>query len=1076
MIEDLGACVVAIPEDTGLPIDVDGGPHITLGYFGDEPLANEYAKELHSVVRELASSYSGPIASDVKNIGYFGEDKDVVVLTMDDTFESPFIHLRDRLLTEISVPLGKIFESTQTFPKYRPHMTLGYMKEGYKLPDIQGYPKVIKIRALALWNGEQQIEFPLTESEEISHGYSESSDSLSQLKELYHIGIERRSGRYPWGSGENPHQRNKNFLQIVDDLRKSGMTEAEIARNLGITTTQLRARKAIEKTAQRQADASEAFRLKEKGWSNVAIGERMGMPESSVRNLLNPSNKEKRDILESTSSFLKDQVAEKGMIDVGLGNELHMGLSKEKFATAIAMLEEDGYSVVTVQIDQMGTDKKTLVKVLAPPGTEYKDIVTDVSQIKSIQGYSEDGGRTFLGIEPPQSVDSARVGIRYSEDGGSDMDGVIQLRRGVDDVSLGGSQYAQVRIMVDGTHYLKGMAMYSDDLPDGVDMMFNTNKRKSDIGSDPLDAMKPIKDDPDNPFGSTIRQKHYLDIDGNRKLSPLNIVGSEDPDGNKFPGEEGAWSLWSKKLSSQMLSKQNPSLAKEQLDLTYAIKKDEYDEIMALTNPAVRKKLLDSFADGSDASAVNLKAAGLPRTANHVILPINSLKDSEIYAPNYRNGEKVALIRHPHGGIFEIPELTVNNRNPEANSVMKNALDAVGINSKVASRLSGADFDGDTVLVIPNNSGKVKSSSPLQGLKDFDPQTAYPKYDGMPAMSARAKQQQMGNISNLITDMTIKGASNNEIARAVRHSMVVIDAEKHKLNYKLSEKDNGIKELKRKYQARPDGSIGGASTLVSRASSEQRVPDRRLRRASDGGPVDPKTGKIVYSYTNETYINKAGKVTPRLIKSTKMYEADDAKSLSSGTKMEDIYAGHANKLKGLANNARKASASTPTTDWSPSARKAYRPEVDSLTSKLNTALKNKPLERQAQVVANATLSEKRRANPNMDSSEVKKVKSQALQEARTRTGAKKQRINVTPREWQAIQEGAISNNMLGRILDNTDLDVIKQYATPRANSVMSTSKMARANSMLASGYTQSEIADALGIPTSTLSSAILRGE
>src|SRR5690606_37902290 len=415
--------------------------------------------------------------------------------------------------------------------------------------------------------------------------------------------------------------------------------------------------------------------------------------------------------------------------------------------------------------------------------------------------------------------------------------------------------------------------------------------------------------------------------------------------------------------------------------------------------------------------------------------------------------------RHPHGGRFEIPELTVNNRNKEANSVMKNAKDAIGINSKVAARLSGADFDGDTVLVIPNNSGKVKSSAPLQSLKDFDPQTAYPRYEGMPVMSARAKQQQMGQVSNLITDMTIKGATNSELARAVRHSMVVIDAEKHKLNYKQSEKDNGIRDLKKKYQARPDGSPGGASTLISRASSEQRVPDRRLRRASDGGPVDRETGKVVYTYTNETYVNKAGKTVPRQIKSTKMYETDDARKLSSGTKMEDIYANHANKLKSLGNSARKEAVSIERTNWPPTSKKTYQSDVDSLNAKLNTALKNKPLERQAQVIANATISEKRRSNPDIDAAEVKKIKSQALNEARSRTGARKQRIDLTPSEWEAIQAGAISNNMLGRILDNTDLDVVKQYATPRANTVMSSAKMARANSMLASGYTQAEIAD-----------------
>lgn len=1100
MTSEFGACVVAIPEDTGLPIEVDGGPHITLGYFGDEPLSNGYAKELYEVVRHLSNSYNGPIASDVRTLRYFGEDKNVAVLTMDDTFESPFVHLRDRLLDGISDDLTKIFQSVQTFSRYRPHMTLGYLEDGYEVPDGLRLPTIIKIRALALWNGEQRLEFPLTESEEISHGYSPEAEALNTLKELWHEGVARRSGRYPWGSGENPHQRGKSFLVTVDELKKSGMTESEIARNLGITTNQLRARKAIEKNAKKQADIAEAVRLKEKNWSNVAIGERMGIPDTSVGNLLKPSAQQKVDILESTSTWLRDELAAKGMIDVGIGNELYRGISKEKLATAVAMLEEEGYVLHQVQVPNpfAGGNKKTYMKVLAPEGVEYKDIVSDLSQVKSLQGYSEDGGRSFLGIEPPQSVSSKRIMVRYGDEGGSDMDGVIQLRRGVDDVSLGKSQYAQVRIMVDGTHYLKGMAMYGDDMPDGVDMIFNTNKSKSKSGSD-LDAMKSIKDDPDNPFGSTVRQKHFFDSKGNRKLSALNIVGSEDPDGNKFPGEEGSWMQWSKKFSSQMLSKQNTSLAKEQLDLTYAIKKDELDEIMALTNPAVKKKLLDSFADGADSSAVHLKAASLPRTANHVILPINSLKDNEIYAPNYRPGERVALIRHPHGGIFEIPELTVTNRNAEASRVMGNAIDAVGINSKVAARLSGADFDGDTVLVIPNNSRKIKSAPPLEALKGFDPQTRYPGYDGMPAMgggkydasarkvkfapgekpTGRTKQTEMGKISNLITDMTIRGATDSELARAVSHSMVVIDAEKHGLNYKQSAKDNRITELKKKYQSTEDGKTG-ASTIISRASSDARPGARRLRRASDGGPIDPKTGEVVYTYLNETYVNKSGKTTPRTVKSTKMAETKDARTLVSGNggqPIEHVYANHANKLKGLANEARKTSHSIKNTEWSPSAKKAYAPELDTLKAKLNTALKNKPLERQALVITNTIVNAKKQDNPDMDDADLKKIKTQALREARNRTGARKQRIEITPKEWEAIQSGAVSNNMLDSILNNTDLDLVKQYATPRTNNTaMSSSKMARANSMLASGYTQAEIAEALGVPTTTLNDAILRGE
>lgn len=869
------------------------------------------------------------------------------------------------------------------------------------------------------------------------------------MSELMHYGVLRRSGRYPWGSGENPYQRYDSFLGYVDELRSQGLSEVEIARGLGMTTSELRSRKSIAKAEKRAADAAEAWRLKEKGYSNVAIGERMGINESSVRNLLKPSLQERNNVTKATADMLKNSVEEKGYIDVGVGIENHLGISRTKLKTAIAQLEDEGYTVHYVPVEQLGTGKKTTIMVLAKPGTTYSEVYRNRDQIKLITDYTEDGGRSYLGLEPIRNINGKRVLIRYAEDGGTEKDGVIELRRGVDDISLGDSKYAQVRIGVNGTHYLKGMAMYGEDFPDGVDIIFNTNKKK---GTPPDEVMKSMKDDPDNPFGATVRQRHYIDADGKRQLSALNIVN-----------EEGDWGKWSKTLSSQMLSKQSPSLAKKQLDLAYDLKKEQYDEIMSLTNPAVKKKLLDSFADDCDSSSVHLKAAALPRQSSHVILPFPDMKENEIYAPNYRNGEKVVLIRYPHGGKFEIPELTVNNKQPTANRLIKNAKDAVGINSKVAERLSGADFDGDTVLVIPNNKGSIKTSSPLKGLKDFDPKEAYPAYEGMPRISSRTKQMKMGDVSNLITDMTIKGATPDELARAVRHSMVVIDSEKHNLNYKQSYIDNGIADLKKKYQG---SERAGASTLISRASSPTRVSTRKES-------IDPKTGKKVYTYTNETYVDSKGRTVRRTVKSTKMAEAEDARSLSSGTRMEEIYASHANKLKGLANQARKASANTQYTPYSPSAKKTYEKEVKSLNAKLNLALQNKPLERQAQLLANKVVSAKRQANLDMTAEEVKKIKAQALNEARNRTGAKKQNIVITKDEWNAIQSGAISTNKLTQILDNADLDTVKKLATPKTNKTgLSNAKLAQAKAMLSRGYTQAEVADALGISTSTLSKAL----
>jgi DNA-binding CsgD family transcriptional regulator len=879
---------------------------------------------------------------------------------------------------------------------------------------------------------------------------------ITEDEYLAHFGILRRSGRYPWGSGEDQSSRNRMFLDNVDALRKEGMSEVEIAKGFGITTTELRAAKSIAKNEQRQSQIGMAQRLKDKGYSNTAIGERMGINESSVRALLAPGLKDRADILHTTANMLRDQVAEKKFVDIGSGVENHIGVSQTKLSTAVAVLKEEGYTVHYLKVEQLGTGQQTTLKVLAAPDTPYGEVFRNRDQIKQITNFSEDGGRSYLGLQTPLSIKSSRVAVRYAEQGGTDADGVIYVRRGVDDVSLGSAQYAQVRIAVDGTHYLKGMAMYKDGLPDGVDLMFNTNKSAT---GNKLDAMKKMKDDPDNPFGAVVRQRIELDANGKQKVtSAMNIVN-----------EEGDWEGWSRSLSSQMLSKQSSTLAKTQLNMTYERKKNELDEIMALTNPSVRRKLLESYADDADSSAVHLKAAALPRQGSHVILPVNSMKETEIYAPNYRDGERVALIRYPHGGVFEIPELTVNNKHPEAKRLLGRAKDAVGINHKVAERLSGADFDGDTVLVIPNDAGKVKTAPALAGLKGFDPQAAYPAYEGMPKMSPRTKQLEMGVVSNLITDMTIRGATTTELARAVRHSMVVIDAEKHNLNYRQSAIDNGIAQLKTKYQG---GARAGAATLISRATSEIRVHERKPRPAGSGGPVDKATGAKVYVPTGETYTNRKGQLVVKTTKSQKLAETTNAATLSSGTPIETVYADHSNALKALANEARKAAVSTKPIPYSPSAKNAYAKEVGSLNAKLNLALRNRPLERQAQLLANAVVTAKRHANPDMEPSEIKKLKSQALAEARSRTGAKKQQIEISDTEWAAIQAGAISANKLIQILNNSDLDRVKELATPRVRVAMTDVKKSRATAMLVSGYTQAEVADALGVSVSTLKATI----
>ena len=967
---------------------------------------------------------------------------------------------------------------------------------------------------------------------------------------LMHYGMPRRSGRYPWGSGDDPYQHNRDFLGRIDELKKSGWTETpeNIKNEFGLTTTQYRTEKSLAKSERRLLDVARAKSLSEDGLGATEIGRQMGLNESTVRSLLNEKSEAKTKQAQITADSLKKIVDEKGMIDVGTGVERELGISKERLNEALYILERDGYEVYKGGIPQATNPGKQInQRVLCPPGTEHKEIY-NFENVHSVKDYhSEDGGETFRKIEYPKSMDSSRLKIRYADEAGPDgvtgiqKDGIIELRRGVDDLSLGGSRYSQVRILVDGDRYLKGMAVYSDNMPDGVDVVFNTNKTTD---KSMRDVLKKIKDDPDNPFGSAIKsQSHYIDKDGNEQLSLINKRA-----------DEGDWSDWSNALPSQFLSKQSKALAKRQLDLAKADKQAEYDEIMSLTNPTIKKHLLEEFANNCDSAAVSLKAAALPGQKYHVIIPINTLKDTEVYAPNYKDGTQLALIRYPHGGTFEIPILTVNNKNSLANKILgKDVGDAIGITSKVAERLSGADFDGDTVMCIPTNDGKTRitSTKPLKGLEGFDPKL---EYGGEAKVGPDGKthyyrngheyrkmtntQTEMGVISNLITDMTLAGADTKELARAVRHSMVVIDAEKHGLDYKASEIDNDIASLKKAYQMHvdADGNVryGGASTLISRSSSQTSVPKRQgspkvnakdkewydptkpegaliYKNADDlyypDRSYDKKTGnvtiktsngkKITYNVADKdavdeyqpvkrvdeatgkvTYTNKKGdivyKVNTRMEKSTKMAEADDAYSLVSEAKhpMELIYADYANSMKSLANQARLSMINTRGIKYSKQASEVYKEEVSSLNSKLNTALLNATREREAQRRANAETNAKRKTNPDMKTEDIKKISQRALSSSRASVGSISRRdrnIDITDREWEAIQAGAISENKLIQILNNADSDKLRQRATPRATTALSTTKVNRIKALAANNVSIAEIASKLGVSTSVVS-------
>ena len=1002
-------------------------------------------------------------------------------------------------------------------------------------------------------------------AEEILSYFGTSGDLTGANDELLHYGMPFRSGRYPYGSGDNPYQHYKDFLGRIKELKKSDFKYTDedgkewtgdnaIAKSMGLTSSEYRRQLSWATYEKKLLQIETAKRLREKeGMGFTEIGREMGLNESTVRSLLQPNREDRMNQVWETVNFLKDQADKKGMIDIGGDVYRELGVSKTRLDMALDYLSKaEGYPVYGGRIDQLtNPGQYTTQTVLCTPGTKNKDIY-NFDNVKTITDYvSPDNGDTYQKkFNYPASMDSKRMMIRYNEEGGLDRDGLVEIRPGVPDLSLGNSKYAQVRILVDGTHYIKGMAAYSTDMPDGVDVIFNTNKKK---GTPIKDVLKEIKPDPDNPFGSLIKdadqggQYWYTDPKtGKKKLGLINKRA-----------EEGDWSEWADALPSQFLSKQSKELAKQQLNIARDDYKAEFDEICSITNPTIKKHLLEKFADKCDSAAVDLKAAALPGQKYHVIIPINTLKDTEIYAPGYEDGTKLALIRYPHGGIFEIPILTVNNKNQLGSKVIgRDSMDAVGINHKIADQLSGADFDGDAVMCIPTHDAKgrvkIANKEPLKELEGFDPKVEYggtkvvdengnAHYfrNGMEYPIMKNKGTQMGSISNLITDMTLAGASDDKIARAVRHSMDVIDAEKHKLDYKASEIDNNIAALKKEYQPKENGPDGGASTIISKSKGQYSVDKRQgsyhvnMPGTKDYDPSRPdgakiwktaddlwypkktydgKTGemtlwtsdrkKITYNVkdpdeyerynpvkkvnkeTGEiTFTNKAGDITyqkkKHMQQSTKMAETDDAYTLVSAKAhpMELIYADYANSMKALANQARIEMKTTKSIGYSSDAKKQYQNEVNSLNKKLNDALLNSTRERAMLRMANSEVKKKTDAyeqehGQKMKNDERRKLNQQTVTKYRQKVGSVSRRdrnIDITDREWDAIQSGAVSETTLKKILNNTDIDKLRDRATPKVRNTLSEAKINRIKAYADSNYTLAQIASKLGVSTSTVS-------
>jgi hypothetical protein len=325
----------------------------------------------------------------------------------------------------------------------------------------------------------------------------------------------------------------------------------------------------------------------------------------------------------------------------------------------------------------------------------------------------------------------------------------------------------------------------------------------------------------------------------------------------------------------------------------------------------------------------------------------------------------------------------------------------------------------------------------------------------------------MGEATNLITDMTLQGATEDELERATKFSMVVIDTGKHGLDWYRCYQDCGIKALQDKYQGHYNESgrwSYGARTLISKAKSETSV-----EKHSDAYTI-LETGEKEYHPKKDRY----GNILTGTQKDTKMGAAKDARELLNpdSSEMEKLYAEYANAMKSLGNESRKASLSVQENNVSKEAVTKYKDAIASLDAKLIEAKKNAPLERQAQLIAGSLVKIAVESNPDMSKGELKKVRGKSIVQARQMNGANKKRIKFTDEEWEAMENGAVSKSKMNEIFNNADQDSMMEHAFPKANTVMTSSRITLANSMLKSGHTIADVAEHFGVSPKTLTDAI----
>lgn len=879
-----------------------------------------------------------------------------------------------------------------------------------------------------------------------------------------------------WGTKEHPYDTANAFLEALAQFKAGGGTDKEFGDYLGLSSSNFRDMKSAAKNDVLSENIKSLNDMINRGNSLRSAAAALGVPEATARGWLSTKSNKGGSQIDSITSELRNMLADGKYVDIGEGSEYILGVSTEKLRAAVKKLETEGYHVINYYQRQMTSINKTQMKVLVPADVESVDVRKDKSKISPPLFYMDSSTGKAEKFERPRSISSNRVQVLAADDPhplggvGIDRDGLIEVRRGVPELSLGKANYAQVRILVDGNKYLKGMCVYAPEgsLPDGIDVRFNSNKPTAEKG------YKEAKSNPNNPFGANIKeddelmlaQRHYIDKDGNRQLSCLNIVS-----------EEGTWFEWSKSLASQVLSKQRIDVIKRQLDSSLNANYRSYLKIMEIENEDIRAKMLDDLAGKIDQNAVALKGAAFNRQAAHVIIPNPDLKPGEIYAPNYRDGESCVLIRFPHGGLFEIPAVKVNNKSKSSKELIGNSIDAICMNPVDAKTLSGADFDGDTVQVIPNNDGAMIRMEAQKDLQDFDPGIYklgnYP--NEKPLKNKERGYQYMGSITNLITDMSMMGADVKDLVAATKFSMVAIDAWKHGYAVKPAWKELGIDDLIKKYRH----GKRGASTIISRTKSPVYVPEQRLVTNKYEVPKDRlkdwEAGKPVYIPTGrKKFDKKTGEYVVAQMTVDKGSVQDPRNLVGHLSPKEDVYADFAYNMHELANSCRKEARMAAAYQKDVNATNKYADAVESIKAKVISRKRKSPYERLAQLIAEADLQVKISDAPELTDNpkELKKAAAASLERARKKIQLTDVDITLTDEEWEALFSNALTSDMFNYVLRHCDPIELSKRALHESDPVMSENMVKRINEMSKNGYSRLEIAEHTGFTLKQLKEVI----